>query len=62
MSESFAELFEQSLQTLEMQPGSIVTGIVVDVDGDLNVVEFKGFRNDELNGKYTERRDMKLRR
>ena len=34
MSESFAELFEQSLQTLEMQPGSIVTGIVVDVDGD----------------------------
>ena len=34
MSESFAELFEESLQTLEMAPGSIVTGIVVDVDDD----------------------------
>ncbi|NRA41854.1 MAG: 30S ribosomal protein S1 [Pseudomonadales bacterium] len=38
MSESFAELFEQSLQTLEMQPGAIVTGIVVDVDGDFVTV------------------------
>jgi len=38
MSESFAELFEQSLQTLEMKPGSIVTGIVVDVDGDFVTV------------------------
>ena len=34
MSESFAELFEESLKTLEMEPGSIVTGIVVDVDDD----------------------------
>ncbi|CAA0100579.1 30S ribosomal protein S1 [BD1-7 clade bacterium] len=34
MSESFAELFEESLQTLEMEPGSIVTGIVIDVDSD----------------------------
>lgn len=34
MSESFAELFEQSLLTLDMKPGSIVTGIVVDVDDD----------------------------
>ncbi|HEY9034388.1 MAG TPA: 30S ribosomal protein S1 [Pseudomonadales bacterium] len=34
MSESFAELFEESLKTLEMQPGAIVTGIVVDVDDD----------------------------
>jgi small subunit ribosomal protein S1 len=34
MSESFAELFEESLQTLEMQPGAIVTGIVVDIDDD----------------------------
>ena len=34
MSESFAELFEESLQTLDMKPGSIVTGIVVDVDDD----------------------------
>lgn len=34
MSESFAELFEESLKTLEMAPGAIVTGIVVDVDDD----------------------------
>lgn len=34
MSESFAELFEESLQTLEMAPGAIVTGIVVDIDDD----------------------------
>lgn len=34
MSENFAELFEESLKTVEMAPGSIVTGIVVDVDGD----------------------------
>ncbi len=34
MSESFAELFEESLLTLDMKPGSIVTGIVVDVDDD----------------------------
>lgn len=34
MSESFAELFEESLITLDMQPGSIITGIVVDIDSD----------------------------
>ena len=34
MSESFAELFEESLKELDMQPGSIVTGIVVAIDGD----------------------------
>lgn len=34
MSESFAELFEESLQNLEMNPGAIVTGIVIDVDDD----------------------------
>ncbi len=34
MSESFAELFEESLQNLEMSPGAIVTGIVIDVDDD----------------------------
>ena len=31
MSESFAELFEESLKTLDMQPGAIITGIVVDL-------------------------------
>jgi len=34
MSESFAELFEESLKTVDMKPGSIVTGIIVDITGD----------------------------
>ncbi len=34
MSESFAELFEESLKGLEMQNGSIITGTVVDIDKD----------------------------
>ena len=38
MSESFAELFEESLDTIEMAPGSIVTGTVVDIDNDWVVV------------------------
>ena len=38
MSESFAELFEESLKTIEMEPGSIVTGTVVDIDSDWVVV------------------------
>lgn len=35
MSESFAELFEESLKSLDMQPGAIITGIVVDIDGEI---------------------------
>ncbi|VUD56662.1 30S ribosomal protein S1 [Thalassocella blandensis] len=34
MSESFAELFEESLKTIDMVPGTIVTGVVIDVDQD----------------------------
>ena len=34
MSESFAELFEESLKELDMKPGSIVVGTVVDIDSD----------------------------
>ena len=34
MSESFEALFEESLKTVEMQPGAIVSGIVVDIDSD----------------------------
>jgi small subunit ribosomal protein S1 len=34
MTQSFAELFEESLLTVEMAPGSIVTGIVVDIDSE----------------------------
>lgn len=38
MSESFAELFEESLNELDMQQGSIVTGTVVDIDSDWVIV------------------------
>ena len=38
MSESFAELFEESLQTIEMAPGSIVTGTVLEIEADWIVV------------------------
>ncbi|MFW6094594.1 MAG: 30S ribosomal protein S1, partial [Pseudomonadota bacterium] len=38
MSETFADLFEESLRTVEMMPGSIVTGTVVDITGDYVVV------------------------
>ncbi|GBE09861.1 30S ribosomal protein S1 [bacterium BMS3Bbin12] len=38
MSESFAELFEQSLVHTQMRPGSIITGKVVDIRPDAVVV------------------------
>jgi len=38
MSESFAELFEESLASKEMRPGTIVTGTVVDIQPDAVVV------------------------
>ena len=34
MSESFQELFEESLRTVEMNPGAIITGVVIDIDKD----------------------------
>jgi small subunit ribosomal protein S1 len=34
MSESFADLFEQSLNEIDMTPGAIVTGTVIDIDSD----------------------------
>ncbi|MCB1667895.1 MAG: 30S ribosomal protein S1 [Porticoccaceae bacterium] len=34
MSESFADLFEESLKSVEMTPGAIVTGVVIDIDKD----------------------------
>ena len=34
MSESFAELFEESLKTVDMEPGAIVTGVVIDIDNE----------------------------
>ncbi len=57
MSESFAELFEESLNETQMRPGSIVTGTVVSVGSDVVVVNaglksegmipVDQFRNDE---------------
>jgi small subunit ribosomal protein S1 len=38
MSESFAELFEQSFANQQMRPGAIVTGTVVDIRSDVVVV------------------------
>ena len=34
MSDSFEQLFEANYQSLEMAPGSIITGTVVDIDND----------------------------
>ena len=34
MSENFAELFEQSLTEIDMTPGAIVTGTVIEIDSD----------------------------
>lgn len=34
MSESFAELFEESLKSIDMATGSIVTGVIIDIDKD----------------------------
>ena len=34
MSENFADLFEESLKTVEMNPGAIITGVVIDIDKD----------------------------
>ncbi|MBX2824748.1 MAG: 30S ribosomal protein S1 [Gammaproteobacteria bacterium] len=38
MSESFAELFEESLTRSEMKPGAILIGVVVDITGDYVIV------------------------
>ncbi|MCW8857407.1 MAG: 30S ribosomal protein S1 [Kangiella sp.] len=38
MSENFAQLFEESLANIEMRPGAIITGVVVDIDNEVVVV------------------------
>jgi small subunit ribosomal protein S1 len=38
MSESFAELFEESLKKTEMKPGALVKGVVVSIDNDYVIV------------------------
>ncbi len=57
MSESFIALLDESLNSLDMQPGSIVSGVVLDVDNDWvtvhvglkseGVISLDEFRNNE---------------
>ncbi len=57
MSESFSVLLDESLNTLDMQPGSIVSGVVLDLDNDWvtvhvglkseGVISLNEFRNNE---------------
>ena len=57
MSDSFSTLLDESLSTLDMQPGSIVSGVVLDVDNDWvtvhvglkseGVISLDEFRNNE---------------
>ena len=46
MTESFAQLFEQSLANQRIRPGMILTGLVVDVTSDVVIV------NEALARKY----------
>ncbi|AOM40679.1 30S ribosomal protein S1 [Xenorhabdus hominickii] len=39
MTESFAQLFEESLQVIETRPGAIVRGVVVAIDKDVVLVD-----------------------
>ncbi len=43
--DSFAALFHESLNTIEMAPGSIVTGTIVDIDKDF-VVVYAGLKSE----------------
>ncbi len=47
MTESFAELFEQSLNTTQLQPGTIVVGTVIDITAD-NVVINAGLKSEGI--------------
>ena len=38
MSESFAELLEESLSSSEMKPGAVIEAEVVDINGDYVIV------------------------
>ena len=59
MSESFSELLDQSLSSLDMQPGTIVSGVVLDLDNDWvtvhvglkseGIISLDEFRNNEGN-------------
>ena len=38
MSESFADMFEESISQTQMKPGAILTGTVVEISGDFVMV------------------------
>ena len=60
MSESFAELFEESFASQQIKPGAIITGVVVAVNGDVVIVSaglkseavipLEQFKNDKIEG------------
>jgi small subunit ribosomal protein S1 len=60
MSESFAELFEESFASQQIKPGSIITGIVVAINDDVVIVSaglkseavipIEQFKNDKSEG------------
>ncbi len=60
MSESFAELFEESFASQQIKPGSIITGTVVAVNDDVvlvsaglkseAVIPLEQFKNDKIDG------------
>ena len=60
MSESFAELFEESFASKDIKPGSIITGIVVAINDDVvivtaglkseAVIPIEQFKNDKRDG------------
>ena len=60
MSESFAELFEESFASQQIKPGSIITGTVVAVNDDVVIVSaglkseavipIEQFKNDKREG------------
>ncbi|MGB5257443.1 MAG: 30S ribosomal protein S1 [Woeseiaceae bacterium] len=60
MSESFAELFEESFASQQIKPGAIITGVVVAVNDDVvlvsaglkseAVIPLEQFKNDKIEG------------
>ena len=38
MSESFAELFAESINNINIKPGSIINGVVIDISKDTVIV------------------------
>lgn len=62
MGESFEQLFEESLRTVEMNPGSIITGVVIDIDKDWVTVH-AGLKSEgviPVEQFYNEKGELKL--